>query len=100
MSHDDLSRYRAEFPITEQFAFLSHAAVSPLSRRVTSAVREQIAVAETTPPMRFFPELFATLGDLRQRLAALVNARGPDEIVLMPNTAAGINTAAVSLPLR
>lgn len=100
MSHDDLSRYRAEFPITEQFAFLSHAAVSPLSRRVTNAVREQIAVAETTPPMRFFPELFATLGDLRQRLATLVNARGPDEIVLMPNTAAGINTAAVSLPLR
>jgi selenocysteine lyase/cysteine desulfurase len=38
--------------------------------------------------------------DLRTRFATLINARSVDEIVLMPNTATGINTAALSLPLR
>jgi cysteine desulfurase/selenocysteine lyase len=44
-----------------------------------------------------------TLGvqaDLKVRAARLINASSPDEIVLMPNTAHGINTAALSLPLR
>lgn len=97
---DELAAYRAEFPITEQYAFLSHAAVSPLNRRIVAAVDEYNQLASHQPLTVVFPKIFGVMADLRQRLANLVNARRADEIVLMPNTAAGINTAAASLPLR
>ncbi len=96
----DVTAYRAEFPITERYAFLSHAAVSPLSRRVQAAVQAYLDRAAREPFLAVFPQVMAQFAELKQRLARLINAASPDEIVLMPNTAAGINTAAVSLPLR
>ncbi len=96
----DLAAYRAEFPITERYAFLSHAAVSPLNRRVQAAVQTYLDHAAREPFTAVFPQVMAQFAELKQRLANLINAASPDEIVLMPNTAAGINTAAVSLPLR
>lgn len=97
---DTLTAYRDEYAITEQYAFLSHAAVSPLSRRIVDAVSTQLHRAASEPAVRLFPEIFALMADLRQRLAQLINARDSSEIVLMPNTAMGLNSAAVSLPLR
>lgn len=97
---DTLTAYRDEYAITEQYAFLSHAAVSPLSRRIVNAVSTQLQRAANEPAVRLFPEIFALMADLRQRLAQLINARDSSEIVLMPNTAMGLNSAAVSLPLR
>ena len=97
---DTLTAYRDEYAITEQYAFLSHAAVSPLSRRIVDAVSMQLHRAASEPAVRLFPEIFALMADLRQRLAQLINARDSSEIVLMPNTAMGLNSAAVSLPLR
>ncbi|GIV88042.1 MAG: aminotransferase V [Chloroflexus sp.] len=96
----DFSAYRAEFPITERYIFLSHAAVSPLSRRVQAAIQVYLDQAAHEPFTAVFPKVIAQFAELKQRLARLINAASPDEIVLMPNTAAGINTAAVSLPLR
>ncbi|MGC8798739.1 MAG: aminotransferase class V-fold PLP-dependent enzyme [Chloroflexus sp.] len=96
----DFSTYRAEFPITERYIFLSHAAVSPLSRRVQAAIQAYLDQATHEPFTAVFPKVIAQFAELKQRLARLINAASPDEIVLMPNTAAGINTAAVSLPLR
>lgn len=96
----DLATYRAGFPITERYAFLSHAAVSPLHQRVQAAVQSYLDHATREPFLAVFPQVMAQFADLKQRLARLINARSPDEIVLMPNTAAGINTAAVSLPLH
>lgn len=96
----DVATYRAEFPITERYAFLSHAAVSPLSRRVQAAVQAYLDHAAREPFLAVFPQVMAQFAELKQRLARLINAASPDEIVFMPNTAAGINTAAVSLPLR
>ncbi len=96
----DFSAYRAEFPITERYIFLSHAAVSPLNRRVQAAVQAYLDQAAHEPFTAVFPKVIAQFAELKQRLARLINAASPDEIVLMPNTAAGINTAAVSLPLH
>lgn len=96
----DLAAYRAGFPITEHYAFLSHAAVSPLHQRVQAAVQSYLDHATREPFLAVFPQVMAQFAELKQRLARLINARSPDEIVLMPNTAAGINTAAVSLPLH
>lgn len=95
-----LSHYRQEFPITEQCAFLSHAAVSPLSRRVTAAVQAYLAMAQTEPATRLFPKVIKLVNEARERIANLINARSSDEIAIMPNTGTGINTAAVSLPLQ
>jgi selenocysteine lyase/cysteine desulfurase len=97
---DDLARYRAEFPITECCAFLSHSSVSSPSRRVTDAMQQYAERSMREPMLRYGPDMQKLLLDLRQQLARLINARGADEIALMPNTATGINTAALSLPLR
>ncbi|PDW02776.1 aminotransferase class V-fold PLP-dependent enzyme [Candidatus Viridilinea mediisalina] len=100
MTQTDLTTYRVEFPITERYAFLSHAAVSPLNRRVVAAVQAQSELALHTPAMQMWPQVMGMMTELRERLTTLINARSSNEIVLMPNTATGLNTVAVSLPLR
>ena len=69
---DTLTAYRNEYAITEQYAFLSHAAVSPLSRRIVDAVSTQLHRAASEPAVRLFPEIFTLMADLRQRLAQLI----------------------------
>jgi cysteine desulfurase / selenocysteine lyase len=100
MPAPDLTRYRSDFPITEQYAFLSHAAVSPLNKRISTALHEYAELGMHEPLTRLFPKIFSIMGDLRERIVRLINAASSDEIVLMPNTATGINTVAASLPLR
>ena len=36
----DLSVYRSEFPITESYIYVNHASVSPLPRRVVTAMND------------------------------------------------------------
>jgi selenocysteine lyase/cysteine desulfurase len=96
----DLSRYRALFPITESYSFLSHCSVSPTNQRITEAVQAHSERMQTVPFQLYVRDTIALYEDLRQRLVSLINAQSSDEIVLMPNTATGINTAAVSLPLQ
>jgi selenocysteine lyase/cysteine desulfurase len=96
----DPTSYRTLFPIAERYAFLNHAGVSPVNLHALEAMRTFNEQTARLPFTAFREQVEATLLDLRQRIAALINARSADEIVLMPNTAAGINTAALSLPLR
>ncbi len=96
----DLSSYRAEFPIAEQHAYLNHAAISPLSRRVSQAIRDHLAQVETLPFDRFFEQIIALPDRFKERVASLIGAARPDEIVPMANVATGINTVAQALPLR
>jgi selenocysteine lyase/cysteine desulfurase len=96
----DLTAYRAEFPITGRYSFLSHAAISPTSQRVADAVQSHLLRTRTEPYQHYLGDMVALADDLRGQIATLINARSIDEIALMPNTATGINTAAVSLPLR
>lgn len=98
--NDHLKQYRSEFPISEQYAFLNHAAVSPINRRITQAMHAYLERSMLTPTGELIPFMVQMIEDLKLQLAKLINARGSDEIVLMPNTAAGLNTAAVSLPLH
>jgi cysteine desulfurase / selenocysteine lyase len=96
----DLSSYRADFPITEQYAFLSHASFSPYNRRVTDAISEHLLQVQRGRPDQQIAAILALGQQLRERAAQLINAAQPGEIVPMPDTATGINTAANSLPLR
>lgn len=96
----DLSAYRAEFAITERYAFLSHAAISSPARRVTEAINTHLNTASTQHFLEWVPATRDTMTELKRSIAQLLNARSLDEIVTLPNTAMGINTAAVSLPLQ
>ena len=96
----DPTPYRQLFPISERYAYFNHAGVSPVNTRAIAAMQSFNEKTANLPIGEFFEEIAAQLLDLRQRFATLINARSADEIVLMPNTASGINTAALSLPLR
>lgn len=96
----NLDHYRTEFPITEQYAFLNHAAVSTMNRRASAALHEHIALMQYAPFDHSRDALTDLTEEFKARIATLINARRPDEIVPMPNTATGVNTAALSLPLR
>ena len=96
----DPTPYRPLFPITQRYAYFNHAGVSPVN---THAIAAMQAFNERTARESFGDfrgEIEEQLRDLRRRFATLINARSVDEIVLMPNTATGINIAALSLPLR
>lgn len=96
----DIAPFRADFPITAEYAFLNHASISPYSNRIANAVQEHVQQMQTVP----FDHLIGWFSELIQQcktqVAQLIGAARPDEIVPMPDTATGINTAAVSLPLR
>jgi cysteine desulfurase / selenocysteine lyase len=96
----DPNPYRELFPITRRYAFFNHAGVSPLNTRALAAMQafNELAAQVTFSEIR--GQLEGQMLDLRARLATLINARSVDELVLMPNTAAGLNTAALSLPLH
>ncbi|NJP06933.1 MAG: aminotransferase class V-fold PLP-dependent enzyme [Chloroflexaceae bacterium] len=97
---DQIDHYRAEFPITQQYTFLSHAAVSSPSRRVSAAVQHAMQQFLAQPFTVYLPEIMTLNEELIERIVRLIGARGRDEVVLMPNTAAGLNTVAASLPLQ
>jgi selenocysteine lyase/cysteine desulfurase len=100
MTTSDISRYRDDFPITHNTNFLSHAAVSPLNRRAAQAVQHHMEQAQQVSFMQLIDDLRTLFKETRQQIATLINARSPEEIVLMPNTATGLNTVAASLPLQ
>jgi selenocysteine lyase/cysteine desulfurase len=79
---------------------MNHAAVSPTNRRITAALHAHAERTQSEQFLKFRPDLVALYQEVRQRIASLINARGTDEIAIMPNTATGINTAATSLPLQ
>lgn len=86
---------RARFPITERYAYLNHAAASPLNRRTADAVRQWIAGWETDGTQAAVGE--DVLADYRVRTARLIGAR-PDEIAFTRNTSEGLLLAALGLP--
>jgi selenocysteine lyase/cysteine desulfurase len=96
----DPTPYRPLFPLAERYAHFNHAGVSPVNTRAITAMNVFNERTSQEPYGHFREEIEGQLRDLRQRFATLINARSVDEIVLMPNTASGINTAALSLPLR
>lgn len=97
MNHE-FAPYRAEFPITERYAFLSHAAVSAPSRRVSHAVHAFLELVQHDHIMHYYREMLPMQDELRERIATLLNARSKDEIAFVQNTAMGISTIAASIP--
>lgn len=92
--------YRALFPISTTHAFLNHASVSPFNTRVAEAIQSWLMRLQQLPFDEVRGDLERLMSEWRGRAARLINAAQPTEVVPMPDTATGINTAANSLPLR
>ncbi len=88
---------RALFPVTERYAYLNHAAVSPLNRRTADAMRRWVADWEAHGTRAYPPP--ETLQAYRERAATLLNAR-PDEIAFTRNTTEGLLLVARGLDWR
>ncbi len=93
----DLAAYRSEFPISRTWAYLNHAAVAPLPRRVVRAMkrflrdrqRGELGLKAWPPPV---------MVEARALSARLLNA-SPEEIAFVGSTSDGLNLAAQTLPI-
>ncbi|NND97582.1 MAG: aminotransferase class V-fold PLP-dependent enzyme [Pirellulaceae bacterium] len=83
-------------PITDQYAYLDHAAVGPLSGPAATAI-EQFAVQASTKGDTLWPQWAARIETLRRDMADWIQA-DPAEICMVPNTTTGINIVAEGWP--
>jgi selenocysteine lyase/cysteine desulfurase len=85
----DWAGLRAEFPVTETFAYLNSAGAGPVSRRVNDAAaqfyRETLESGD-----RLWEHWLARRERARADVARLINAE-PDEIAFTTNTSSGMN---------
>lgn len=95
----DLGAYRYEFPVTERCAFLNHASVATYNRRLVAALTAHAEQMRDLPFDHLLQDLLVLTEDFKERVASLIGAARPDEIVPMQGAGVGINTAAYSLPL-
>jgi selenocysteine lyase/cysteine desulfurase len=95
LANEELRRH--EFPVAAEKAFLAHAAVCPLPRRVSEAMRHQaLAAAREDQEESFPPERFR---DARALAARLIHAQ-PEEIALVGPTSLALSFVAGGLPWR
>jgi len=84
LSNEDLRQQ--EFPVTKEKIFLSHAAVCPLPRRVSEAVRTYASQAMTGDQETFVPP--AQISRFRQNAAKLLNVEAEEVAFVGPTSLA------------
>lgn len=94
----DWARLRAEFPIARRYAYMNHAAVSPLSPRVIEAMN-RIERGFLEKGVLCEEWVFPRLEEVRRAAARLVGAR-PEEIAFTRNTTNGVLLAANGIRWR
>jgi selenocysteine lyase/cysteine desulfurase len=87
--------YRKEFPVTENYIYLDHAGVSPLSLRVKGAVEAYLSEAVQGGAFHY-PRWAARIAEVRRTAARLINAE-PDEVAFVKSTSHGLSIAAEGL---
>jgi selenocysteine lyase/cysteine desulfurase len=89
---------RARFPVTKRFAYLSSAAVGPLSTNARNAMRRLIR-NQCDRGAVDYAKWFETYDACRESAARLIGAAS-DEIALVANTSDGVTTVARGLRAR
>jgi selenocysteine lyase/cysteine desulfurase len=87
---------RTEFPVAERWAYLDHAAVSPLPRRSTAILRQWAESQECDGAVRW-PDWAARVEGLRSDVARLIGGDA-DEIAFVGSTTHGIGLVAEGFP--
>jgi len=95
LSNEDLRQH--EFPVAREKAFLAHAAVCALPRRVSEAMRDQAARAALDDQEESFTA--AQFHRARELAARLLDAQ-PGEIALVGPTSLALSFVAAGLPFR
>jgi len=85
-----------ELQLEPGLIYLNHAAVAPWPRRAVDAVK-RFAEENGRRGSADYAAWLATERRLRERLARLINAGGPDDIALMKSTSEGLSTVAYGL---
>ncbi|MBV8856757.1 MAG: aminotransferase class V-fold PLP-dependent enzyme [Acidobacteria bacterium] len=91
----DWARVRAEFPVTETYAYLNSAGAGPVSRR-TSEVAAQFYRETLESGDRLWEHWLARRERARADVARLINAE-PEEIAFTTNTSSGMNLVVDAL---
>jgi selenocysteine lyase/cysteine desulfurase len=94
-SQELASRWRHEFPVTENLIYLNHAAVAPLCRRAADAMRG-LAEDACLHGSLHYSRWEESYSGLRAVSARMINAE-PGEIAIVKNTSEGIATVALGL---
>ncbi len=89
---------QAEFPVTRNWAYFDHAAVSPLPRRSGNALRAWTEAQESAGVVAW-PEWEQKVEKIRVAVARLINA-DRDEIAFIASTTQGISLIAEGFPWR
>ena len=87
--------YRDQFPVTERFVYLNHAAVAPLCRPAAEAMK-RLADDVFTCGSVHYGQWLDTYEDLRVAAAQLIGANR-SEIALVKNTSEGVATVALGI---
>ena len=93
-----LAEYRVEFPVTEKFIYLDHAAVAPLSKRVRDTVNRFLTEATESAFFKY-SDWMGRVEEIRGRCAELVGSE-KEEIAFVKNTSHGISLVAGGLDWR
>ena len=97
MDHDPRD-FADEFPILAEMVFLNHAGVAPLSRPAAEAIRQYAKQAESAAYCG--GGWYDRAKAVKQAVARLINAQGPEEIAFVPNTSSGLALVAAGLDWR
>lgn len=93
-----LSRYQDEFPVTERFIYLNHAATGPLPRRTAEAI-EGCVRSQLHGGGMDYREWLAAQSGVREAAARLIHA-SPSEIAITKNTSEGLSFLANGIDWR
>ena len=89
------SQWRGEFPVTDRYIYLNHAAVAPLSRRASAAMH-QLSEDCLFHGSNHYDQWMAAYDRFRRAAASLIHAQ-PGEIAITKNTSEGIATVALGI---
>jgi cysteine desulfurase/selenocysteine lyase len=94
----DLTAFRSEFPVTEEWSYLNHAAYGPFPQRTVAAVREWTE-SFAHPPTFFHTDRESLPGDTAALVAEMAGAR-PDMVAWVASLADGMNLLANGVDWR
>ncbi len=85
-----------EFPVRRRLAYLNHAAVAPLPRRVAAAMVAHVEDVRDRGAAGW-RDWYRRIDGTREKAARLLGAK-PGEIAFLPNTSWGLNLVAQNFP--
>ncbi|MGI8589138.1 MAG: aminotransferase class V-fold PLP-dependent enzyme [Chloroflexia bacterium] len=95
-AHDELLRYRADFPIFEKVNYLNSCSLGALSLRAIAGVNEYLALWGSMGASAWYELWMGRIAELRANIAGLINA-GPDEIAIGPSISSAISVISSCL---